>query len=145
MPKTSKIEKQSELQDIVRLLDPQQYQLCQQIAEGNPPWSQRAKALMAINDGASETDASELSQLRTTQVKFWLDKFNQVGMDIFSEALRNDVQDLPVSSPENIGEELPISNESGDPKKLKKKKKDKGKKGKGKKKKNKGKKDKRKK
>jgi hypothetical protein len=39
--------------------------------------------LLAINDGASEAVASEFSGLRTTQVRYWLNKYQKMGMAIF--------------------------------------------------------------
>jgi hypothetical protein len=129
MPKASKTDQQSsEGRNAPSLLNPQQYMLCKQLAVGKPPWSQRAKALLAINDGASEAVASELSQLRSTQVKFWLNKFNKEGIDIFPEPLLQDMDDISDTSTENApGEVLPTDDDTDESKKLKKTNKAKGK------------------
>jgi hypothetical protein len=136
MPKATKTSNQSSaFQTPPSLLDPQQYSVCQHLALGKPPWSQRAKALLAISDGASETVAGELSKLRTTQVKFWLNKFNKGGMDIFPESLLKDADATSAKSTQNpSGEELPTPEMTGESKKSKKTKKSKGKKEKSKKK-----------
>lgn len=128
----------SEAQNTIDLLNPQEYRLCEQLAAGSKPWSQRAQALLAINEGASETVASGRSQLRATQVRFWLNKFNRVGMEMFPEDLLNEASDNSAPSTDTpTGEALPSVDETGKAKKLKKTKKAKSKKEKGKKKKSK--------
>ncbi len=139
MPKATKNDHNSSAgQNTTDLLNPQEYRLCEQLAAGSKPWSQRAQALLAINEGASETVASGRSQLRTTQVRFWLNKFNRVGMEIFPEDLLNEANDNSAASTDTqTGEDLPSGDETGKAKKLKKTKKAKRKKEKGKKKKSK--------
>lgn len=142
MPKATKIDhNSSEAQNTTNLLSPQEYQLCKQLAAGSKPWRQRAQALLAVNEGASEEAAGEVAQLQATQVKFWLNKFNRVGMEMFPEDLLNEASDNSAASTDTpTGEDLLSAEGTGKAKKLKKTKKTKRKKGKDKKKKTKAKK-----
>jgi len=70
-------------QKAARLLSPEEERICSKLAAGDPPWNQRAHALLVINDGASDIVASERSGLRTTQVRYWLNKYQKMGMAIF--------------------------------------------------------------
>lgn len=128
-----------EAQMATKLLNSQGEQICIKLAAGKAPWSQRAQALMAINEGASETVASERSGLRPTQVKYWLNKYQKQGMAIFPESLLQEI-DASANTPSenNPAEDLLAVAESSQKKiskkvkkKNKKKNKKKGKRGKG--------------
>lgn len=90
----------SGLVDMVKLLSPQDQKSCQVIADGEKPWSQRAQALLAIDQGASVEAASERSGLRTTQVEYWVNKFQKAGMDIFPGIQLPEVEDTLPSAGE---------------------------------------------
>ncbi len=96
-----------EVQMATKLLNSQGEQVCTKLAAGKAPWSQRAQALLAINEGASETVASERSGLRPTQVKYWLNKYQKQGMAIFPEPLLQEM-DKPAntSAESNPSEDL---------------------------------------
>jgi outer membrane biosynthesis protein TonB len=68
-----------------RLLSDQEREAFKMISTGNDLHGQRAIALLAIDDGATQAQAAEQSGLTTGQVKYWLGKFRQVRMDIFPE------------------------------------------------------------
>jgi hypothetical protein len=55
------------------------------IATGNDLHGQRAIALLAIDDGATQVEAARQAGLSPGQVKYWLGKFRQVRMQIFPE------------------------------------------------------------
>ena len=126
------------------MLEPDEVLLCEQIAAGDPPWSQRAQALLAIHHGSTAEAASEASGLRTTQVNFWLNKFYKARLGIFPEELLTAADNFAAEIETPPGDELPVLAESGKTKKKKKKdKQGKDKQGKSKKKKKKAKKGKR--
>jgi len=77
-----------------KLLEPQERVLCEQIANRQPPHSQRAQALLAIDKGETHAEASRLSGLSAGQVNYWLGRFRTSRMNIFpSESLKTDQQD----------------------------------------------------
>jgi hypothetical protein len=51
------------------------------------PHNQRAKALLAVHDGASHEEAAKVSGLRTLQVSYWVRRFTNTGLDCFPEEL----------------------------------------------------------
>ncbi|HID51964.1 MAG TPA: helix-turn-helix domain-containing protein [Anaerolineae bacterium] len=123
---------------------------CQQIATGKAPYSQRAQAILALADGASQAEAAQQSGLTENQVRYWLGRFRSKRLDIFPESVHSDKQEtvqsppvptvnsLPEPSPETAAavnalvieaEETPmtaIPNEPSSKKKKSKGKKDKG-------------------
>lgn len=78
------------------LLQPQEKVLCEQLAAGQPPDSQRASALLAVDTGATHAATAELTGLTLGQVKYWLRKFGKIRMAIFPVEL------LSQSEPESL-------------------------------------------
>jgi len=70
-----------------KLVGPQEKLILEQIAIGQPPYSQRAQALLAIDAGGTQAAAAEQSRQTVGQVKYWLGKFRRDRMSIFSEEL----------------------------------------------------------
>ena len=68
-----------------KLLSAQEREAFKMISTGNDLHGQRALALLAIDEGATQKQAAERSGLTASQVKYWLGKFRQVRMDIFPE------------------------------------------------------------
>ena len=122
--------------------------VCQQIAAREAPHSQRASALLALNEGTTQAQAAEQGGLTPGQMKYWLTKFRKQRLGIFPAVLLDepDKQAEAKVIPEMVVEPEPVT-EKGEPIKNKKKttkgvkgkmakkKKKKGKKKKGKKKK----------
>ncbi len=77
------------------LLSPEARAACQRIAAGEAPWSQRAQALLAVDEGATQAEAGQRAGLTQGQVKYWLGKFRRDQLGIFPEA------GLPVGAEEN--------------------------------------------
>jgi len=122
---------------------------CKQVAAGEPPYSQRAQAILALADGASLAEAAVAADLTENQVKLWRGRFRNGRLSIFPEALlisENDVGEIAEPAPEQPPTE-PVKEKKAKKDKKKKKASDKKKKGKKEKKgkKSKGKKDKKKK
>lgn len=66
-----------------KLLSSAQVRACKKIAESDSIHSPRAAALLAIHQGATQAEAAEQSSLTLYQVKYWLNKFRQLGMAAF--------------------------------------------------------------
>ena len=60
---------------------------CEQLAGGEAPHNQRALALLAIDEGATQAEAGQRAGLTSGQVKYWLGKFRKEGLTIFPEDL----------------------------------------------------------
>lgn len=56
---------------------------CQQIASGAAPHSQRATALLALDEGVTQAEAGQNAGLPRGQVQYWLNKFRQQRLAIF--------------------------------------------------------------
>ena len=111
------------------LLSPENEKFCTKIATGDPPWSQRAQVLLAINGGASEAVASERSGLRTTQVRYWLNKYQKMGMAIFPTDMLQGIDEPATIAAESTPDEAQqMVDEASQDKKSKKAKKEKDKK-----------------
>lgn len=63
-----------------------------QIAAKEPPYSQRAQALLAVGEGVTQAEAGRQAGLTQGQVRYWLAKFRRDGIDIFPEELLNQAQ-----------------------------------------------------
>ena len=89
------------------------------ISTGNDLHGQRAVALLAVDEGATQAEAAQQAGLTPGQVKYWLGKFRQVRMQIFPEE---------VLKAEQIDQKSGAAAKSGKPGKSKKAKKKKAKK-----------------
>ena len=69
------------------LLGSQERLICEQIAAGQPPYSQRAQSLLAVDVGVTQKTAAQQSGQTVGQVSYWLSKFRKEGMSIFPEEL----------------------------------------------------------
>jgi hypothetical protein len=128
-----------------KLLSPEEREVFKQLAAGEAPWSQRALALLALDQGVTQVEAGELSGLTQGQVKYWLGRYRQNGLSIFPEAGLSQTQSEPApkieASPHAVGEQpaAELNADAAEKEKPKQKKKKKSKKKKGKTKKAKGK------
>ncbi len=68
-----------------KLLSEQERVAFRMISTGNDLHGQRAIALLAIDEGATQVEAAQQAGLTPGQVKYWLGKFRQVRMEIFPE------------------------------------------------------------
>jgi hypothetical protein len=69
-----------------KLLSPEAQAACGRIAAGEAPWSQRAQALLAVDEGATQAQAGESAGLTQGQVKYWVGQFRSDQLSIFPEA-----------------------------------------------------------
>ena len=114
-----------------QLLSSEERDAFEKISSGAAPHSQRAQALLAIDEGATQHEAGLKAGLTDGQVKYWLGKFRKEGLDIFP------VQEVPDAEAEaaTVEVETPVIEQkavenSKKTKKSQKSKKSKGKKGK---------------
>jgi hypothetical protein len=117
--------------DESNLLTPGQREICRQLAVSEAPFNQRALALLAMDQGVTQKEASQLSGLTKGQVRYWRDRFRQRGLDIFPDDLLKGAKSGSVPSaasqetdPQQVLQsELAVSTAAKPSKKGKKKKK----------------------
>lgn len=73
-----------------------------QIAAGEPPYSQRAQALLALADGADLAEAGGKAGLTANQARYWLGRFGTRRLTIFPEDL------LAIQVPEEVEPDPPM-------------------------------------
>jgi len=73
------------------LLTPQEQAICKQIAASEAPHSQRALALLALNERSTQAQAAEQAGLSTGQAKYWIAKFRKQRLDIFPDTLLDEL------------------------------------------------------
>ena len=114
------------------LLTSEERTICERVsATDEAPHSQRARALLALDEGLPQIEVSKQTGLTPGQVKYWLSRFRQQRTAIFPEELQAPEEEL---KPEKAEEKT----EESQPTKADREKKKKSKKAKGKKKKSKG-------
>lgn len=59
----------------------------EKIALGEAPFSQRAQAILAVDAGSNLKQAALVAGLRVTQVRYWVNRFNNSRLDVFPEAM----------------------------------------------------------
>ena len=72
-----------------QMLSSEERAVLSQIAAKEPPHSARAQALLAIDEGTTQTEAGRQAGLTHGQVRYWLIKFRKSGMSAFPEELLN--------------------------------------------------------
>ena len=75
-----------------------------EVATKDPPFSQRAQALLAIDEGTTQAAAGQQAGLTTGQVRYWLTKFRKVRTAIFPEELLDQVQHEDADAPLSMAE-----------------------------------------
>jgi len=68
-----------------KLLTTQERETCQKISVGETPHSQRAQALLALDEGATQAQAGQQAGLTRGQVKYLLGKFRKDRLEVFPE------------------------------------------------------------
>ncbi len=113
-PMTTKTENQESSENEDRLLNSEERAIFSQISTEEPPYSLRAQALLAIDEGTTQSEASRQAGLTIGQVRYWLRKFGKEGTSIFPQELLNQTE------PEEAGEEeaqqeMPVTEETAGP------------------------------
>jgi hypothetical protein len=81
-----------------QLLSSEEQAILSQIATKEPPHSQRAQGLLAINEGATQAEAGRLAGLTKGQVRYWLTKFRRDRTGIFPDELLIQAQQVEAGS-----------------------------------------------
>lgn len=87
----------------------QEQTVCMQIANSETPHSQRAMALLALNEGNTQGQAADKSGLSTRQVKYWVARFRNHRLEIFPEAL---VEELSVKADAKTATETKVKSKA---------------------------------
>ena len=87
------------------LLSPRERVVCLRIATRDDLYGRRARALLALDEGATQAEAGQRAPLSDRRVRHWLAAFRSEGLDIFparvlSEAVALPAPPLPVAPPE---------------------------------------------
>lgn len=118
-PMTSKNTVQASSENGHGLFDAEEQALLGQITAREAPYSQRARALLALIAGATQTEAGRQAGLTPGQVRYWLAKFRRDGMEIFPEELLNQAQpEIQVDAPEMQDREPSQDEEAANPEML---------------------------
>ncbi len=88
-------------------LEPQEKLILEKIAAGQPPYSQRAQSLLAIDAGVTQTTAALQSGQTVGQVNYWLSKFRRDRMSIFPKELLPQIEPEPPPPPQLTGTVTP--------------------------------------
>ena len=112
-----------------KLLSSQERVAFKMISTGNDLHGQRALALLAVDEGATQAQAAQQAGLTPGQVKYWLSKFREIRLAIFPDQILEAAEQS--TQPEISGEPAPsteIPKKKGKPKEAKAAKKKKSKK-----------------
>jgi hypothetical protein len=83
-----------------KLLSDQERLVFEQLAAGETSHSPWARALLAIDEGASRAEAAQRAGMTSRQVRYWLAKFRKTGVGIFpQQALESATEELLASMP----------------------------------------------
>lgn len=100
-----RVSTQSEGKVTGKLLKLNEREALEQLAKGESPHSQRAQALLALDEGTTQSEAGNRSGLTGGQVKYWLGKYRKEGLGVFPEAVtvNTETQQEPtISEPEGV-------------------------------------------
>lgn len=97
-----------------KLLSSQERDICLRISEGDTLHSQRAQAMLAIDDGATQAQAGQRAGLTQGQVSYWLGKFRKIRLDIFPQDYLKGVEAAQVISQSGTPEGNAHSTESSE-------------------------------
>ncbi len=97
-----------------RLLSVEERAVCDQVAAGDSLDGRRARALLAIDGGATQVEAGRQAGLTPGQGQYCLRKFRQQGLAIFPDAAPKPVPE-PVSEPDPTpsSEPEPVASDGG--------------------------------
>lgn len=91
------------------LLEAEDRQAIQRVAAGQPPHSQRAQALLALDRGVSQATAADQAGLTEGQVKYWLRKFQKGRLSIFPQEALSVAPALPDEPVEDLPGRMPLA------------------------------------
>ena len=107
-----------------KLLSEQERVAFRMISIGNDLHGQRAVALLAIDEGATQAQAAQQAGLTPGQVKYWLGKFREIRLAIFPDQVLESAGQDPIGSQPEMATEPPPAAEKSKKKGKSKKAKD---------------------
>ena len=110
---TAKTKNHENLEKEKQLLNSEERALLSQIATKEPPHSRRAQALLAIDEGTTQTEAGRQAGLTKGQVRYWLSKFRKSGMSAFPEELL--IQARQDAGVDEVRPDLPEAEQTAEP------------------------------
>ena len=110
---TTKTKNQESPENETRLLSSEERAILSQISTKEPPYSSRAQALLAIDEGTTQVEAGRQAGLTKGQVRYWLGKFRKDGTSIFPEELLNQAQQAV--GEDEVQQEMPVAEETAGP------------------------------
>jgi len=96
------------------LLTPQEQAICKRIATSKAPHSQRALALLTLNENSTQVHAADQAGLSLRQVGYWLAKFRKLGLGIFPDTLLEELRSAAITELETeiVEEPEPVAEEA---------------------------------
>jgi hypothetical protein len=111
---TAKTKNQENPKNESRLFNSEERAIFSEVAATDPPYSLRAQALLAIDEGSTQSEASRQAGLTIGQLRYWLRKFRRDGTSIFPEELL--IQTEPEEADEeDARQEMPVAEEPARP------------------------------
>ena len=77
----------SEQKEFDSMMTEEEILVMKHITTAEAPYSQRAQALLALNEGKTQEEAAEASGLRHTQVKYWAIRYRKNHLAVFPDEL----------------------------------------------------------
>jgi len=111
---TAKTKNQEIRKNESRLFNSEERTIFSEVAATDPPYSLRAQALLAIDEGATQSEACRQAGLTIGQLRYWLRKFRRDGTSIFPEELL--IQTEPEDADEeDARQEMLVAEETAEP------------------------------
>ena len=82
-----------------KLLTPQERTICLEVAARDDMYGRRARALLALAEGATQVEAGEHAGMSDRRVRHWLAAFRRERLDVFPARVLADVTAVPTPSP----------------------------------------------
>jgi hypothetical protein len=105
---TTKASNQASPKNENKLLSGEEQAILSHIASQESPYSPRAQALLAINEGVTQREAGQQAGLTDGQVRYWLIKFRKSRTAIFPEELLVPAERAETGSPLNAAEPVAV-------------------------------------
>jgi CHAD domain-containing protein len=81
-----------------KLLTPQERTVCLEVATRDDMYGRRARALLALAEGATQVEAGERAGMSDRRVRHWLAAFRRERLDVFPARVLADVAAVPTPS-----------------------------------------------
>jgi hypothetical protein len=93
---------------VKKLLSSEEQAVVSQITTKEPPHSQRAQVLLAINEGATQAEAGIQAGLTKGQVRYWLTKFRRDRIGIFPDEFLIQAKQMEAEPPQSSAKQTAL-------------------------------------